>query len=630
MVVSILNERFADFALYPYRHNEKYHVNRVFIPVFAHNADLTKKSFQNILPKFYDGAVMFVLDEFADEIEYAQINGIPERTLLIVNGKSKDIEEEVKRYIAVQYYFSKKDELAKDDPTVISELKLYLSEQESIVTDLIRRWRTLQNNKTFVMFNQSVISVTTEQELSEAISDIMDEAFNRTPIICNDLINKNVLTGAIKQARKKALNCIMTQSNIYDGCGYLSPEFNVLRATLSRTGLVPNETVDEENRVDDTDLTHFDDEMVSGEAVMDAIYKKLNLAETGKFQLIELYRILKAEPFGLRDGYIPVLLAYALRRYQNVSLYFHGNEHSYTAEELVKALEEPENYSLFICNWNSEEIEYIEALEDTFRKFLPKEDTRNRLEELFKAINTHYASISKSARTTEVYVSDIAKEYRNIMSISYKDYNGFFFDVLPRLNRSLQELVLQIRNIKRELETVSDKQYIRVLRVVKQIFEVGETDDLMASLQELYAEDWESKSHKAFDYTTNSVLDLISKAKAMDESSFVCDLAKAVTGFELNYWTDNKINDFEEALRDSVNRLNEYDPNEGLQEGEMKITIESGDGNPIISQFSYEELSQTGQTMLNKMKNTLDNFGGAISYEEKIAIMAKILKEIIN
>ena len=152
----------------------------------------------------------------------------------------------------------------------------------------------------------------------------------------------------------------------------------------------------------------------------------------------------------------------------------------------------------------------------------------------------------------------------------------------------------------------------------------------MASLQELYAEDWESKSHKAFDYTTNSVLDLISKAKAMDESSFVCDLAKAVTGFELNYWTDNKINDFEEALRDSVNRLNEYDPNEGLQEGEMKITIESGDGNPIISQFSYEELSQTGQTMLNKMKNTLDNFGGAISYEEKIAIMAKILKEIIN
>ena len=53
-------------------------------------------------------------------------------------------------------------ELAKDDPTVVNELKLYLSEQESIVTDLIRRWRMLQNSGTFVMLNQKVLSISTE------------------------------------------------------------------------------------------------------------------------------------------------------------------------------------------------------------------------------------------------------------------------------------------------------------------------------------------------------------------------------------------------------------------------------------------------------------------------------------
>ena len=46
-------------------------------------------------------------------------------------------------------------------------------------------------------------------------------------------------------------------------------------------------------------------------------------------------------------------------------------------------------------------------------------------EELFRAMNAHYASISKSARTTEVYVSEIAKTYRKIMNLSYKDYNSF-------------------------------------------------------------------------------------------------------------------------------------------------------------------------------------------------------------
>ena len=630
MVVSILNDHFNDFAIYPYRHNEKFHVHRVYLPVFAHKEDLTRKSFYNTLPKYYDGVVVFVLDDQADENDYINITELPKRVFLVVNGQSKTVEEEVKRYIAVQYYYSKKEELAKDDPTVVNELGLYLNEQESIVMDLIRKWRTFQNSGTFVILNQRKVLITSEQQLSESASIEMDKAFGRTPIICNDLINKNFLTGAIKIARKKALEYILNNENIYENCVFLSPEYNVLRAVLSRTGVVPNETVDDTNQVNDAVLTHFEDGNVSGLFVMGAIFKQLAVAEYGKLQLIDLYQMLKSEPFGLRDGYIPILLAYALRNYQNVSLYFHGNEHSYTSEELIKALEQPENYTLFICNWNADEIEYIEALEDIFCEYLPKGDNRNRLEKLFKAMNTHYASISKSARTTEAYISDIAKKYRDILNISYKDYNAFFFDVLPKLNGNLQELTIQIRTIKQELETVSDKQYSRVMRTIKQVFEIEEDAELISSLQGVYKEKWACKSHRAFDYTTNSVLDLFAKMSSLDERGLVNGLAKSVTGFDLNYWTDSKINDFEEALRETVNRLNEYDPNKGLQEGEMKITIEIGDGNPVISQFSQDELSQIGQTLLNKIKGTLDNFGSSIDYEEKISILAKLLKEIIN
>lgn len=630
MVISILNEKFANFAVYPYGYNEKYFVNRVFIPIFAKRADLTKKSFYNTLPKFYDGAVIFVLDDQADEEEYKKIEGIPQRTILLVNGKSKAVDAEVKRYIALQYYFSKKDELAQDDPTVVNELRLYLSEQEAIVTELIRKWRLLCDTDTFVMLDRKVLDIHTEKGLSEVLSKIMEETFNKTLMVNNDLLNKNNLTGAIKQARKKALESIMEHEDIYEGCNYLSPEFNVLRSTLSKNGVVNQDQVKEKYRVLPGEMNRFEDGTIAGEPLMETVFNMLAKAESERLPLLDLYQILKVEPYGLRDGYIPVLLAYALRNYQNVSLYFHGNEHSYTPDELVKAMEEPENYTLFICNWNDEEIIYIEALERIFAKYLPKGDTLNRLEDLFKAMNSHYASISKSARTTEVYVSDVAKKYRNIMSLSYKDYNGFFFDVLPGLNGNLQELVIQIENIKNELETVSEKQYIRVLRVIKQVFEVKETEDLMNKLQRLYRTSWESKSQKAFDYTTNGVLDLISRTGELTEEQFVYEIAKATTGFELSYWADNKINDFEEILEDAVNKLNEYNPEDGLQQGEMKITIESADGNPVISQFSQGDLSSTGQTMLNKMKSTLNNFGGAISYEEKISIMAHILKEIIS
>lgn len=631
MVISILNEKFADFAVYPYRYNESFHMNRVFVPAFAHKGDLVKKSFQNKLPKYYDGAVMFVLDDQADEEEYRQIDGMPERTLLIVNGKSRILEAEVKRYIAVQYYYSKKDEFAKDDPTVVNELSLYLNEQESIVSELIRKWRTLQFQGTFVMLDGVVQNVSSEKELSNVLSNIMETVYCRTLIVNNDLLNKNVLSGAIKLARKKAMEYIMGQEDVYAECGFLSPEFNVIRATLSKNGIIPNDTVENpEYRLHSNELNAFDDGVISGEPVMEAIYNKLHEAESARIPMGDLYKLLKGEPYGLRDGYIPVLVAYALKKYQNVSIYFHGNEHSYSVDELIKALEEPENYTLFICNWNEEETKYIEALEKLFSNYLPGGDELNRLEELFRAMNAHYASISKSARTTEVYVSDIAKAYRNIMNLSYKDYNRFFFETLPSLNGNLQELVIQISNIKNELESVSEKQYVRALRVVKQVFDMDENEDLIKALHALYVDSWEEKSQRAFDYTTNGVLDLVSKANEYTEEEFVNELAKAVTGFELSYWADNKINDFEEILRDTVNRLHEYDPTDGLQEGETKITIESADGNPVISQFSQSELSSTGQMMLNKMKSTLGNFGGSISYEEKISIMAQILKEIIN
>ncbi len=631
MVVRILNERFAGFALYPYRYNETYFINRVFIPAFATKGELTKKTFYNTLPKYYDGIVIFVLDDQADEKEYALMTGLPRRTLLVVNGKSKAVEEEVKRYIVLQYFYSKKDELAKDDPTVVNELALYLSEQEAIVDELIRKWRTLRDPGTFVMNNGNLIDIASEKAFSDVLSDIMDKAFDMTLMVNNDLLNKNNLTGAIRLARKKAIESIMGK-DIYNGCPTLSPEYNILRATLSKNGIVDNNIVSEENRMVEDDMNYLPGEghIVSGMPVMNAIQRKLREVGSERLALSDLYEMLKSEPYGLRDGVIPVLLAYALRDYQNVSLYFHGNEHSYTEEELVKALSESENYTLFICNWNEEEIAYIEGLEKLFANYLSKGDGLNRLEELFKAINTHYASISKSARNTEVYVSELTKEYRNILERSYKDYNAFFFKELPRLNLDLQELVIQIGNIKEELELVRKKLYVRIVRVIKQVFDVDDSDDLMRNLQELYRDEWEKKSQKVFDYTTNNILDLVSRSYEMDEERFVLELAKTTTGFELTYWADNKINDFEEILTDVVNKLNEYNPVGGLQQGEMKITIESAKGVPLITQFSNEKLSATGKTMLKKMKNTLGDFGESISYEEKISILTEIMKEIIG
>ena len=180
------------------------------------------------------------------------------------------------------------------------------------------------------------------------------------------------------------------------------------------------------------------------------------------------------------------------------------------------------------------------------------------------------------------------------------------------------------------MESVENRQFVRVASVIRKVLGVGEDEELMSFIRRMNDGDWKGKSQKAFDYTTNNVLDVVGKSDDISEEQFVLELAKAVTGFELSYWTDNKINDFEETFREVVNKLNDYDPEKGLKEGEIKITIESSEGTPVTTQFSNEELSVTGKMMLNKMKNTLTDFGESISYEEKISIITEIIKDVIG
>lgn len=115
----------------------------------------------------------------------------------------------------------------------------------------------------------------------------------------------------------------------------------------------------------------------------------------------------------------------------------------------------------------------------------------------------------------------------------------------------------------------------------------------MQYMQDLYREEWEEKSQKAFDYTTNNVLDLVSRASEMDEEHFVLELAKATTGFELSYWADNKINGFEEILRDTVRRTEGND---------VVVTLNKKPDEDL----TLEYLLQDGQTKTNVERNNIE------------------------
>ena len=245
-------------------------------------------------------------------------------------------------------------------------------------------------------------------------------------------------------------------------------------------------------------------------------------------------------------------------------------------------------------------------------------------------MNTHFAGVSKSARTTEKFVTAKTKLYRDIMSVSYKDYNAFFFEILPQINKDLSELSYELEVIKNELENVSKLQLAEADRIIRNIFEIADTISIVNYFAKKYEDDWSQKEHKVFDYQTNAMIEYLKTFNRGNEDNiFIEELAQVITGCELGYWNDSKMDDFNDTLLRIIYQLENFEVKEGLEDNEVKIIIQAGNENLRSTQFDKQELSGNGQVMFNKMKSTLENFGQSLSQEEKMQIVARLLEEIM-
>ena len=165
-----------------------------------------------------------------------------------------------------------------------------MNEQRGIICEMIRTWRKYKGKQIFSMLNGEVREVSSEWELSNLASELMFESFPQTIIVNNDILNKNNLSGAIKQARRKALESIMSEGNMYANCPPLSAECNIIRSVLSMNGIGDDVGISE-NR-----LNHLADGVVSGEYVMQEIQNFIHKAEQGQYELSKIYEKLKQEP----------------------------------------------------------------------------------------------------------------------------------------------------------------------------------------------------------------------------------------------------------------------------------------------------------------------------------------------
>ncbi len=179
------------------------------------------------------------------------------------------------------------------------------------------------------------------RSLAALVSDVCDAVYQHTPILRNELLNRRSLSSAAAKARRLLIEA-MVQRGDQESLGITGtpPEMSMYASVLRATGI---------HRLDATGHAFGPPTKDAGlVAVWEAIDAFFAGCELQRRRVSDLFALLKAPPFGLKDGVIPVLFcAAALAHDTEVALYETGAFiPELTIEVFERMLRSPERFEL--------------------------------------------------------------------------------------------------------------------------------------------------------------------------------------------------------------------------------------------------------------------------------------------
>lgn len=93
-------------------------------------------------------------------------------------------------------------------------------------------------------------------------------------------------------------------------------------------------------------------------------------------------------------------------------------------------------------------------------------------------------------------------------------------------------------------------------------------------------------------------------------------------------WTDQLADRFKQTISAIVERINSYVESEGtVYDGKLLISMP---GVHVEKSFADAEISPLGQTALSNLKAVFEEYNDAIEPDEQLAIIAKLIGDVIR
>ncbi len=642
-IKDILNTSNFDNYLYPSRYNQNYEMTRYFAFEFISGSEVDENVDWNKKSELFkaDGVVYGIIPE--SETQLQEIIKILENTksfnrcIFVVPRHYRNIENIILEFAAVKQLI----EQVTEDPILLDEYEMVFEDLQEVILNHIQLYTHPENFQSLYFHKGEIVNIYRKSELANLISKICEEAYDKTPIINNEAINKNEITNVTKKSRTKIVGALL-RNELEPNLGLTGngQEVSIMRSTLIRTGILK-----ENNNKVEINLSPSDGRMSHLLKTIEDFISKARKEKRINFS--DLYYKLTSpeENFGLRQGVIPIYLAAVIHKHrQEIIINDRFGPVPLNADLLTQINSQPNLYTLEYLDWNPEKEEYVAQLEEAFKDYIIKaEKSENSYDYVAKAIYRWYMDLPKYSK--EITKNPIGKELERpqlqMVRFLRRNLSGseLLFKKIPKIfncNNYL-ELAKEVILTKEAFDDLLDQLKTFLISETKALFsdstfgKVGLTPTFTSVVK-----DWcEKLDPKVFEQLfsdgTDQFLKILTKA-SNDEDLLITRLARQVTGLRIEDWNSRTIDQYFQNVKKFIKTAKEFRSEIPTQTSEnlssYQITFSDKDGNSTIKRFDQVEISKRGHLLFNQLTDSLDSMGRSISEQEKRQIVMEVLRTL--
>lgn len=594
-VISEFNPKKYEFSN---KYNFKNHMVRFFKVIYLESSKLLQIISLNDIylelskHESFDGLIVNLIND----------SKISEEQIKFILGNSK--ENIIIRYIAEPY-----------DKNVIYKFKLFLSANyllnekkdlsNSVVKALPILIDDLKDELTDYLYNKYYNSINfcrvdyKEKDLKKCIEISLSHCYPKTIRFNNEQVNKNEVSSVTIKARNNVIDSMLNQIEMF--FSPTSQEMTIFNAFQ--------------------DSEKYD--------VIEELKKCILSSKGKKTSFNKIAEMLKNEPYGMRNGIIPLFVADVISKNSIISennvdtviLYNENIELDLNSTNLSKALLNPNKYYFCYTSLNNEKLTMTNKLIKLFSCNV-SDIFSVKIKDLVKCMKLYISN------TIPMIVKSNQKD--NLLGLSNEAL--CFKDEYLKLNTNNYELLFSItpkifgcdiEDIAEKIKCVIDEYDIKynnlLLKVSNKLINVfGYNEGSIKSVIDNWLNEHKYISNIIFDNRFKKIYITLQNLTYGIKDSLNL-ISFATVNCALEDWNLKKYQLFFEIIKEFVEYIENY------KIDDFSLTKED-------LNFDLKEeikLSSLGNTLYSNLCDTIEEYGDAISNEEKVLIFKKILKNLL-